>query len=125
MIKSMGILLSFQLLGELVRLAIGWPIPGPVTGMVLLLLALWVGLVRPETVEPAADVLLKALGLLFVPVGVGLMQYGHILKKNGFSIATALLVSTVAALIVTGWTAQWFQSRRPPERENCHGNTLG
>ena len=40
MIPSLALLLAFQLAGEVLRPALGLPVPGPVIGMVLLLLML-------------------------------------------------------------------------------------
>ncbi len=106
MVRGLAILLTCQLMGELLKLVIGWSIPGPVAGLVLLLVALELGWLQRSDVEAVADALLRNLGLLFVPVGVGLMQYGQLLKQNWATIAAAIALSTLIGLAVTGWTAQ-------------------
>jgi len=45
MIAALALLLGFQLAGEVIRLALALPVPGPVIGMVLLLLML---ILRPK-----------------------------------------------------------------------------
>ncbi len=45
--------------------------------------------------------LLAALPLLFVPAGVGVIQYLGLLRDQGVALAAALVVSTVATLIAT------------------------
>jgi len=79
-------LLVFQCLGEaLVRLAV-LPIPGPVAGMVLLLIALLVRGLAPDALSVAGDGLAKHLSLLFVPAGVGVMQYAARLETEWLPI---------------------------------------
>jgi holin-like protein len=38
---------------------------------------------------------------LFVPAGVGVVQYMGLLREHGLALAAALVVSTVATLIAT------------------------
>ena len=52
-------------------------------------------------VGQAASGLLAALPLLFVPAGVGVVQYLGLLREQGLALAVALVVSTVATLLVT------------------------
>ena len=75
MLRGWAVLLAFQLAGEsLTRLA-GWPVPGPVVGMALLLVVLEVAPAAAEGVGPVATGLLSHLSLLFVPAGVGVMLH--------------------------------------------------
>jgi holin-like protein len=105
-------LLVFQCLGEaLVRLAV-LPIPGPVAGMVLLLIALLVRGLAPDALSVAGDGLAKHLSLLFVPAGVGVMQYAARLETEWLPIVVALGVSTVLAIAATAATFQWLVRRQ-------------
>ena len=110
MIRGFFVLLLFQLVGEVLARGLGLPAPGPVIGLTLLVGALalyqaW----RPfddETLARSdlgrtATALLSALSLMFVPAGVGVVQYLGLLKENGVALAAALLVSTLAALLAT------------------------
>ncbi len=110
MIPRFFILLAFQLVGEVASRGLGLPAPGPVIGLALLIAALvlyrrW----RPfdEETLAASDLghaargLLGALPLLFVPAGVGVVQYLGLLRDQGLALAAALVVSTLATLIVT------------------------
>ncbi len=97
-------LLVFQCAGEaLVRLA-GWPIPGPVAGMALLLIALLLWGNAPSAATVAAEGLAKHLSLLFVPAGVGVMMYVGQVAAEWLPIVFALLVSTVLAIAATALT---------------------
>jgi holin-like protein len=96
------ILLLCQLAGTVVQQASGLPIPGPVMGLVLLLgLLVWRG--GPDQVlHDTAGGLLKYLGLLFVPAGVGVVTELQELRANALAIAVAIPVSTLLGLAVTG-----------------------
>ncbi len=73
MIEALALLLGCQLAGEiLVRLA-GAPLPGPVVGLLLLLVVLLMRGTVPTAVQATARGLLRHLSLLFVPAGVGIM----------------------------------------------------
>lgn len=93
-------LLSLQAAGELLSRGLGLPLPGPVIGLVLLMLALRSPLVRAP-VAVCADFLLAHLSLLFVPVAVGVTTYLPLLRDYGVRLLIVLAVSTWAGLAVT------------------------
>ena len=79
-------------------------------GLVLLVLALdIVHRHRPENpsawevtdVVRVSDGLLGGLALLFVPAGVGVVQYLGLLRQQALALGAALVVSTVLTLLVT------------------------
>lgn len=101
MIEAVFILLLAQLAGEIAVRALALPLPGPVVGLVLLLVALvWRGR-PPDGLEPAADGLLRHLSLLFVPAGVGVVQHIDLILAHGVALITALIVSTALTVAVT------------------------
>src|SRR5437868_7582155 len=69
MLQAFAVLLTFQCLGEGVSYLFGLPVPGPVSGMLLLFGFV---MLRPrvaDAIEPTALVPLPQLPLLFVPAG--------------------------------------------------------
>jgi holin-like protein len=106
MIPGVALILLCQLAGEALVHGTGWPLPGPVVGMILLLMLLLVNDALPEPVETGfvtgpADGLLANLAFLFVPAGVGVVNKLDILAANWVGLAVALVVSTVIGLAVT------------------------
>ena len=76
------------------------PLPGPVIGLLLMLLALrWPAVQR--RVGAAAEVLLTHLSLLFVPVGVGVMTHVGLITQFGARMLLVIVVSTWIGLAVT------------------------
>lgn len=111
MIRGFAVLLAFQLAGEVIARVSAIPVPGPVVGMVLLLLALGVGLPAEGGLRDVGAGLLGHLSLLFVPAGVGIVQHLARLSAEWEALAAALLVSTAATMAVTAWVAQRLSRR--------------
>lgn len=108
MIRGFAVLLACQLAGEAIVRAAGWPVPGPVLGLCLLVACLAVAdrMGRPGSpdgggVGRVADGLLGHLALLFVPAGVGIVQHLGTVGPYGAALLLALVVSTVVTLGVT------------------------
>ena len=109
-LRGLAWLLAFQSVGELLSRGLHLPFPGPVIGMVLLLLALRWQLVR-EPVASCADFLLTHLSLLFVPVGVGVMTHLSLVSQYGFRMLVVVVLSTLAGLLVTVLSLYWLRDR--------------
>lgn len=93
-------LLLLQSIGEGISRGLHLPLPGPVVGMVLLLMALrWPSV--HNSVRAVAEFLLQHLSLLFVPVGVGVMTHLDVLGQYGVRIAIVIVLSTWISMVVT------------------------
>ncbi len=99
-LRGLACLLLLQSIGELLSRGLSLPFPGPVIGMVLLLIALRWPVVR-EPVSVCADFLLSHLSLLFVPVGVGVMTHLSLISQYGGRMLLVIVLSTVTGLAVT------------------------
>lgn len=99
-LRGFACLLVCQSMGELLAKGLGLALPGPVVGMLLLLLALNIESVRVP-VAAAADTLLMHLSLLFVPVGVGVITHLALVSQYGARLALVVVVSTLLGLAVT------------------------
>ena len=104
-IRGLAWLLALQSVGELLSRGLALPFPGPVIGMLLLLIALRFEVVR-EPVSVCADFLLSHLSLLFVPVGVGVMTHLGLLGQFGGRMLVMLVFSTLIGLAVTALALQ-------------------
>ena len=120
MVRGVAVLLLFQLCGEMIVRGCGWPIPGNVLGMALLLIALILGAVRIEWVLEAAELLLSNMALLFVPVGVGVMLYFDLIAREWLPILSAMVLSTFVVIAVTGLVTQRLL-RNKPDGEGADG----
>ncbi len=110
MLGAVLTLIVCQLAGEILRSALNLPIPGPVIGMALLAIGLAVRDRKVPADAPAdtaldqtAGVLLRHMGLLFVPAGVGIIAQVGLLRQEWAPILVGLLGSTLLSLMVTGF----------------------
>jgi len=110
MIASLGLILLCQLAGEVVVRGLALQMPGPVVGLLFLLLLLLGrdrfavfarGPLRQDGVEGASRGLLANMSLLFVPAGVGAVQKLGLLAEHGIAISVVLAVSVVVTLLAT------------------------
>ncbi|MGA7805054.1 CidA/LrgA family protein [Bradyrhizobium sp.] len=110
MIASLGLILLCQLIGEAAVRGLGLPMPGPVIGLMLLVLLLLArdrfgilarGPLQDGGIETASRGLLANLSLLFVPAGVGVVQKLDLLVAHGLVIIAILAVSVVVTLLAT------------------------
>jgi holin-like protein len=118
-LRGLAWLLVLQSIGEVLARGLALPFPGPVVGMVLLLLALRWPVVR-EPVAVCADFLLSHLSLLFVPVGVGVMTHLSLVSQYGVRMLVVIVVSTLVGLAVTVLSLHLLRGRagagkQPPE----------
>lgn len=111
MLQAFAVLLAFQCLGEGLVFLFGLPVPGPVAGMLSLLAALVAWPRLHQVVESGANELLRHLSLLFLPAGVGIIAAASSGSGHWLAIVAAVVVSTLATLIVTALVLQALGKR--------------
>ncbi|WP_426242492.1 CidA/LrgA family protein [Nocardioides sp. LHG3406-4] len=103
MLGGLIALLACQLVGQVVVDLTGFPVPGPVVGMVVLFAVLqWRRPSDDAGVVRVSGVLLRHLQLLFVPAGVGVVAYLSLLRADAVPIGVALVASWLAGLLTVG-----------------------
>ena len=119
MLKSIFIILLYQLIGELFQKFFGLSIPGPVIGLVLLLLTLLLIQKRERAVPikedlyNSAEILLNYLPLLFIPVGVGVVMHLSLLEDNLASVVLVIILGTLLTLALTGYVMEKILRKKP------------
>ena len=112
-LRGLALLLLLQAAGEALAHALRLPFPGPVIGMVLLLLALRVAVLR-DAVQAAAEELLANLSLLFVPVGVGVVTHLDLVSTYGLRLLAVIVLSTWIGMAVTALVLRALLRRDVP-----------
>lgn len=77
------------------------PLPANLTGMLLLLACILLGVVKAQWFEAGARWLLAEMLLFFVPAVVAVVNYQELLLQEGWRIMVVLLVSTTLVLGTT------------------------
>ena len=87
-------------------------IPGSIIGM-LILFALLASQILPSTwVNPGCHLLIRYMALLFVPIGVGVMQYYDQLTKQFGPIVVSCFVSTLIVMLVVAYSSHYVHRER-------------
>ena len=111
-LKQFAIILIVSFLGELLHLAIPLPIPASVYGLILMLLALFLGILRLEQVKEAADFLIEIMPVMFIPAAVGLLDSWSALKPIFVPVVLITILTTVIVMGVTGQVTQRMIRRK-------------
>ncbi|MDC7227507.1 MAG: CidA/LrgA family protein [Spirochaetales bacterium] len=112
----MGILGEFLILavvalsGSLMNLIPWFPLPGAVSGMLLMLILLLSGIIKLERVTNAAGFFLKFLPLFFIPFVINLMKESDVIAAYGVKLILVISVTTLLTMAATGLTAKLLLS---------------
>ncbi len=110
MLKSIFIIFLFQLIGETIQKYFDLTIPGPVIGLILLLITLillkgtkniYIKNTKEE-ISSTSNYITSYLSLLFVPIGVGVVMHLSYLEKNYIPVLAVIFISTTLTI---GFTA--------------------
>ena len=99
--------MGFSLAGEALQRLIPVPVPASVYGIVLLLCALCLGIVKPEQVRQTGAFLRSILPVLFVPPLVGILESWTQVREDIWLILLLTVASTVLIFGLSGGLAQW------------------
>ena len=110
MLQSIFAIFLFQLVGEMVQKYFALTVPGPVIGLVLLLLGMLVSdrigkhpaALLKQNLMVTAETLLGHLPLLFVPIGVGVVMHITLLEDQ---LAAVLGVVFIGTVLTVGFSA--------------------
>jgi holin-like protein len=119
MLRAIFIIFFFQLLGESLKKFFEMRIPGPVLGLILLLIVL-IFLKRFKTaaitnlkddVINTSNYILSYLSLLFVPIGVGVVMHLSYLENNLFKVLIIVFISTILTIGLTAFLMEKINKR--------------
>ena len=119
LLRGLTMLVLFQLLGTALNHLLLPVLPGPIIGLLLLLVFL---IIRGEVGEPlnlAAGSLLRYLPLLLVPPAVGVMAYTEAILEDFWAIVGVLVISLLISLVFTGWLMQALIRRKQRRQEGA------
>ncbi len=119
MLRAIFVIFFFQLLGEALKKFFEMRIPGPVLGLILLLIFL-IFLKRfktaaitnlKEDVINTSNYILNYLSLLFVPIGVVVVMHLSYLENNLFKVLIIVFISTILTIGLTAFLMEKINKR--------------
>ncbi len=122
MLKGVITLLIFQFIGECFVRFFELIVPGPVIGMVLLLLFLMIKKKSFESLDNAVFLHLRYLPLLFIPAAMGIITQADTISKEFWAIIISLFCGTIIALAFSAKFIDILTIRK--ERKKVKNNEL-
>ncbi len=110
-VKQMLIILFFCLAGELLAL-LPLPIPAAVYGLVLMLIALCTGMLKPDAIKETSNFLIAVMPLLFVAPAVGILAHWDIIAPNLVPISVIMVVTTLLTFAASGLVTKWLSKKK-------------
>lgn len=105
MLNHIFIIFLYQLIGELFQKYFSLTLPGPVVGLILLLLSLLVAKDKISNLgyslscfEKTSEKLISYLPIMFVPIGVGVVMHVSHLQTEIWKILIIIFFSTVLTI---------------------------
>lgn len=92
-----GLLFAVCCVGVVISRLFPVPLPASVVSMILMLVVMLVGAVKPAFLRETSDLILANMSLFFVPAGVAILEYIDVLAENG----VALIFICVSAMVFT------------------------
>ena len=87
-------------------------IPGSIIGMLILFVLLALQILPAKWVNPGCNILIRYMALLFVPIGVGVMQYFSLLSAQFGQVVVSCTISTLVVLVVVSWSSHLVHGER-------------
>lgn len=98
----MGLIFLCLFAGTYLQHLLGTSIPGSIIGMLFLFGLMASGLVPSDWVRPSANLFIRYMILLFVPISVGLMDHFDMLINNALPILASAVGGTLIVLVTLG-----------------------
>ena len=106
LVSEIAVLLAIYFLGCQISVWLHLPIPCGVVGMALLLLAFALGWIKPAALQLGAGVLMAEMLLFFIPALMSLLDYGALVRDEGWRILLVIGISTLLVMVVTAFTVE-------------------
>ncbi|MBL6879417.1 MAG: CidA/LrgA family protein [Burkholderiales bacterium] len=120
MLTAIFTILVLQLIGEVLQKYFDLAIPGPVIGLMLMLLTLMMtnskklnvlASLRTEIIN-TSEKLLRYLSLLFVPIGVGVVMHLQLLEMQLLRLLVVIVLGTMSTMIFTSLIFSRISSKK-------------
>jgi holin-like protein len=85
----------------------GLPFSGGVVGLIVMVMLLQSGVLRPSAIEHGADWLLSNMLLFFIPLVVSVVQFTGVLEQDGLRLFAAIGIGFICVMLATAFTVEW------------------
>ncbi len=102
--KQLMILFLVCLISYGISLVLPFTFPASIISMLLMLLLMLLRIIRPESIRETAELLLANMAFFFIPSGVQIFAYYHVIRGDVLQLLLVCLLSLVITFAVTAFT---------------------
>ncbi|ELX8380215.1 CidA/LrgA family protein [Providencia vermicola] len=111
-LRAFVILYLCLIIGNLLSTLLPFSVPGSIIGMLILFVLLALQIIPAHWAQPGCSLLLKNMTLLFVPIGIGIMNYYSQLSQQLVPILVACFISTLVVMVVVAFSSHYIHKER-------------
>ena len=110
LLRSFAILYLMLFAGEWLAELLSVGVPGSIFGLLLLFFGLTTQAIKVEWIMFGAELLIRYMAVLFVPVSVGIIKYSDLLVSQANALLIPNIVSTCVTLVLIGFLGDYLFS---------------
>lgn len=110
--------------GNIIVVLLPFSVPGSIAGMLLLFVLLALQILPAHWVQPGCTLLMKNMTMLFLPIGIGVMNYYDTLSAQLLPILIACVVSTFVAMCAVALSSEYIHRRHVPAAEQQEADVV-
>lgn len=111
-LRAFALLYLCLIIGNLLSAILPFAVPGSIIGMLILFTLLALQIVPADWAKPGCSLLLKNMTLLFVPIGIGIMNYYGQLSQQLVPILVSCFISTLVVMLVVAFSSNYIHKER-------------
>ncbi|MDX7997753.1 hypothetical protein FE394_00705 [Xenorhabdus sp. Reich] len=111
-LRAFALLYLCLIAGNIISALLPFSLPGSIIGLLLLFCLLAFQIIPSHWVKPSCSLLMKNMTLLFLPIGVGVMDYYPQLSQQMLPIVLSCITSTVIVMIVVAYSSHYVHRER-------------
>ena len=112
LIRAFALIYLCLFIGDFLSALLPITIPGSIIGMLILFVLLSLQILPPLWLRPGCELFIRYMALLFVPIGVGVMNYYQQLSAQIGPIVVSCVVSTLISMLVVGYSTHYLHRER-------------
>lgn len=113
-VKQFVLILVISFLGEALKALLPLPVPASIYGLLLMLAALCLHVVKLEDVKETAKFLIEIMPLMFIPAAVGLTESWDKISPIVLELVIVTVLSTILVMAVSGRVTQFVIRHEKP-----------
>ena len=112
MLSGFVTLLLFTVTGEAISAIFNLPVPGAVTGLILLVVWLQIKGGASDNLQKVSQFCIHYMAILFIPASVAVFFMTDLLSRQWLPLVLATFVATPVGIVISGHCMQWLLRRR-------------